>query len=473
MTAKTSPKGRALMDELTGLRVPPQSLEAEQAVLGTLLLDNLTFDRVADVLVEGDFYRHEHQLLWSAITGMIQASKPADVITVFDALKAAGLHEDAGGLAYINDLCASALGTAGNVARYAQIVRERSLLRQTISAGDEVVADAFKAEAAGPVVDRGIEAFTRISQGLEAKRKPKLIADLLVGVIDRVQALADGTEQAGWSIGLPDHDRALNGGLRPGGVYVLAARPSVGKSSLAQRIGLHLARNGVTTLFLSQEMPEDECATRAIAEAGRVDYGGLQTGELKDEDWGRLAESVDALKVLPYWVDDQPSLRLADIRAKARAVPGLKVLILDYVQLCESEERASNRNLEVEAISRGIKALAKQLGIAVLLLSQLNREVEKRPGAEPIMSDLRDSGAIEQDADVVWFLWPVGGDDSAWSGPKIVGSKLAKNRQGRKMRAALSFDGRVQRWGESTADIDDAMAQAAKARKGVTSGKEF
>jgi replicative DNA helicase len=458
------------MEELTGLRVPPQSIEAEQSVLGALLNDNLAFDKVADVLTEADFYRREHQLLWSCMAGMIQASKPADVITVFEALRVQGLHEDVGGLAYINDLGMS-LGTAGNIGRYAQIVRERSLLRQTISAGDEVVSDAFKAEAVAPVVERGIEAFTRISQGMEAKRKPKRIGDLMVGVIDRVQALADGTAQAGWPLGFPDHDRALNGGLRPGGVYVLAARPSVGKSSLAQRCGLHLARNGVTTLFLSQEMPEDECGTRAIAEAGRVDYGGLQAGNLKDDDWGRLVEGVDSLAHLPYWIDDQPSLRLGDIRAKARAVPGLQVLILDYVQLCESEERASNRNLEVEAISRGIKSLAKQMGIAVILLSQLNREVEKRPGAEPIMSDLRDSGAIEQDADVVWFLWSVG--DDTMQGPRIVGSKLAKNRQGRKHRGALAFDGRVQRWGESTANIDEAMAVAAKARKGTKGGGEF
>jgi replicative DNA helicase len=250
----------------------------------------------------------------------------------------------------------------------------------------------------------------------------------------------------------------LSGGLRPGKVYVLAARPSVGKSSLAQSLGLHFAEIHGPALMLSQEMPESEVAERAISALGRVDYGAVQTGKLTPDEWTRFVDGVEAGRALPFYVDDQAALRIGDIRAKARQVKGLKLLIVDYLQLCASDESSPNRNAEIEQISRGLKALSKEVGIAVLCLSQLNREVEKRASKEPMLSDLRDSGAIEQDADVVMFLWPA---KEYETGSKLVGCKLDKNRQGVKGRFLLDFHGGHQRWGESTVDFE-SLAPAGK-----------
>lgn len=448
--------------DIQGLRLPPQSIEAEQSVLGCLLLDPSAYARIADDLSAADFYRAEHRTVYAAIAAASDAGQSADVVTLHAHLSAAGRLDDAGGEKYLQGL-AWCVTSAARVVDYARIVRERSLLRQTIAASDEIAADAFKAEAAAPVVERGLEAFTRIGQGLDARRRPQPLRAIVGACIDVVQARADGSAQSGWSIGLPSIDRALCGGLRPGHVYVLAARPSVGKSSLAQWIGLRLAGEGITTLMLSQEMPAEECGMRALAATGRGDYGALMSGHLRDEDWERMVDGSERAASLPYWVDDQPGLRLVDVRAKARSVDGLQALIVDYVQLCESDDpRASNRNLEVEAISRGLKRLAKEQGLAVILLSQLNREVEKRSGGEPVLADLRDSGAIEQDADAVLFLWSIG-DEAA--SIRTIGAKLAKNRQGSKARVALAFDGRTQTWDEATVDVDTAMREVAQAKR--------
>lgn len=461
------------------LRVPPMSIEAEQSVLGGVLLDNQAFDKAAAILTEDDFYRREHQEIWSAISGLVMAGHPADVITVFEALERAGLAEDVGGLSYLNAL-ATSVPSASNITRYAQIVRDRAMLRRTVSAADEIGAEAFEPKAApGPVIERGIRRLEEIEARGRVGRVPKHIGQVMVGCLDRLQAIADGSMTSGWATGLPRTDEVLGGGLKGGDVVVLAARPSVGKSSMAQALlGYIAANDGVAVLEFSQEMPEWQCGNRAISNIGRVDYGRLTTGKLHDEDWGRVADAVDRAKNLPWWIDDQPGLRLSEIRAKTRLVVkeaaalGLKlgVVVIDYVQLCASDEDLANRNLELAAISTGLKNLAKELDLCVVLLSQLNREVEKRPGQEPIMSDLRDSGGLEQDADVIGFLWPIGERDSF--GNRTVGWKLAKNRNGDLLRMCLHFEGRTQRWGESTLHPDAAMKEAAKARQAVTKGQE-
>jgi replicative DNA helicase len=239
-------------------------------------------------------------------------------------------------------------------------------------------------------------------------------------------------------------------------MYVLAARPSVGKSSLAQAIALYSASNQCPVLMLSQEMPDTEVAERAMSNLGAVDYEAIQTGALKDPEWNGLIEAVEASEHMPFYVDDQGSLTLADIRAKARQVKGLKLLVLDYLQLSAGD--GDNRNAEIEHISRGLKSLAKEMGFAVLALSQLNRKVEERASKEPLLSDLRDSGAIEQDADVVMFLWPA---VEYPGGSKLVGIKLEKNRQGKKGRFGLDFDGAHQRWVESSDELPTKTAAKA------------
>ena len=259
--------------------------------------------------------------------------------------------------------------------------------------------------------------------------------------------------QPGVPTGLSALDEELNGGFRPGHLYILAARPSVGKSSLAQSVMTHAALNeGEPGLYLNLEMPGSEMVGRAVANLGRVDYRALQRGQLDDDDWSCVSEGVETLRQIPLLIDDEPGLTLGAIRAKAMAVKrrhGLRLLALDYLQLCASTGRHQNRNGEVEEISRGLKSLAKELGISVIALSQLNREVEKRSSPEPTLADLRDSGAIEQDADVVMFLWRC----REFSESQVMGLTLAKNRQGRLARLALEFRGNYQRWSTSEADV--------------------
>lgn len=442
-------------DELSRLRVPPHSVEAEQGVLGALLMDNRAFDRVGDVLTAKEFYRHEHRLIFGAIAGLVQRHKPADVLTVFERLRSEGTDEQVGGLAYINDL-ADSVASASNARRYAEIVSERATLRALISACDDAAAAAYNTQgkSAAEIVDGAAQKLALLERKSLVKA-PRSLADLLPARLDHLNAIAEGKATAGWSTSIPRLDRALSGGFRAGHVYILAARPSVGKSSLAQSVALHFAEMHGPVLMLSQEMPEAEVADRALANLGALDYGDIQTGKLQDNgprgsDWARLCDAVEAGRSLPFFVDDQPALRLADIRVKARQVKGLKLLVLDYLQLCSGD--GDNRNAEVEQISRGMKALAKELGFAVLALSQLNREVEKRASKEPQLSDLRDSGSIEQDADAVLFLWPVKEYDG---GSRLVGLKLDKNRQGQKPRFGLHFNGAHQRWHESTEALQE------------------
>ena len=440
--------------ELAGLRVPPNSVEAEQSVLGGLLLDNRAWDRAADLLTEGDFYSHEHRVIYAAIASLIAASKPADVVTVFEQLertKKVGQVE--GGLAYLNSL-AQSVPSAANMRRYAEIVRERAVLRTVIKTADEASALAWASDDAGVTIDRITTMFGELERR-QVRKAPRAIADIAIERIDHYTALAQGEVAAGWPTHIPTLDRRLNGGLRAGGLYILAARPSVGKSSLAQSIGASFAADGLPTLLLSMEMNDSEVADRAVSNAGRVSYSALLTGRMVDDDWSRASEAMEHLGRLPLYIDDQPSLTLRDIRFKAKSVKGLKVLIVDYLQLCASTRRDNNRNAEIEEISRGMKTLAKELGIAVLALSQLNRDVEKRANKRPTLSDLRDSGAIEQDADVVMFLWPV--REFEGEGRRILGLGIDKNRQGRLGEVALDFYGDTQRWGESTADIRPAL----------------
>jgi replicative DNA helicase len=439
----------------SSLRRPPQAVEAEQALLGALLLDNRVADAVAGIVTEASFYDASNRTVFAAILRLVRASKPADVVTVWQHLQARAEDEAIGGLPYLNALAQSTPGP-WNAKRYAELVADRAMLRALIAACNEAAGAAFAAE--GKTAAEVVAEVAAKLAGLERQqmpRAPQVLADVLVGRLDRLQALADGVEQPGIPTGIPRLDRALSGGLKPGGVYVLAARPSVGKSSFAQAIGLKVAGSAGPVLMLSQEMPDAEVADRALSHLSRVDYGSIQTGDLDHEAWGRVTDGVEAGRELPFWIDDQPALKVGDIRAKARAVKGLKLLIVDYVQLCASDEKTgANRNTEIEAITRALKALAKDMQMAILLLSQLNREVEKRPGKEPMLSDLRDSGAIEQDADVVMFLWPHRERDLASEGSsRLVGCKLEKNRQGSKPRFLLDFHGAHQRWGESLEDF--------------------
>jgi replicative DNA helicase len=427
------------IDDITNLRVPPNSIEAEHGLLGSILLDNRAYDRVADILKREHFYRAEHRTIFAAMTALVMADKPADVVTVFEALGSKA--DDVGGMVFLNQL-AQNVPSAINASAYAKLIAEKALRRTLITACNDAAALAYSEADSATVLDKVAALFA----GLERRgmsHQPKILADLVPARLDRITDMADGKVEPGMATGIARLDTLLSGGLRGGGVYVLAARPGAGKSSLAQFIGLHHAQRHGPVLMLSLEMPDTEVTDRALCSLGRIDYAAIQTGKLEGDQWERLTEACDRAQQLRFYVDSQTELRLADIRAKARQVRGLSLLIVDYLQLCAGS--GDNRNAEVEAISRGLKSLAKEMGVPILLLSQLNREVERRPGKEPMLSDLRDSGAIEQDADVVVFLWPY--EDG------LVACKLDKNRQGKKGRFLLDFDGGLQRWGESTAQF--------------------
>jgi replicative DNA helicase len=403
-------------DEVARLRVPPHSVEAEQSVLGGLLLDNLAWDRAADLLTDTDFYRHEHRLIYAAVGALVNAAKPADVITVFEQLQGIGKADDCGGLGYLNAL-AQSVPSAANMRRYAEIVRERAILRKLIAASDEIATNAFNPqgravtqildEAEGKIFKIGEEG-SRQRQGFQSMDK------LVVALLDRVNELHEnGAEEVtGVRTGFYDLDR-MTAGLQKGDLIVLAARPSMGKTAFALNIAEHVAvAEGLPVLVFSMEMGASQLALRMVGSLGRIDQSGLRTGNLKDHDWEKLAEAVDRLKSASIFIDETPALNAAELRARARRMARqfggtLGLIVVDYLQLMSGSSSGGdeNRATEIGEISRGLKALAKELQCPVIALSQLNRSVESRNDKRPMMSDLRESGAIEQDADVIMFIY--------------------------------------------------------------------
>lgn len=445
--------------EVAHLRVPPHSVEAEQSVLGGLLLENAAFDRIADRVTEADFYRQEHRGIFAAIAGLIGAHREADVITVHERLRESGRAEDAYSLAYLNAL-AQSVPSAANIRRYAEIVRERAVLRRLIAVADNAATAAFNTQGRG--VEEIVGQFSAELSGLERQQirhMPQALSAVVVQQLDHYSDLAAGNVPAGMSTGFERLDEALSGGLRAG-LYIVAARPSVGKSSFSAHLGLNLARAGHPVLFLSLEMSNRQIANRAMANVAGVPLKGLITGRLSNAEWSRIAEGADKLAAMPFHVDDQPALRLAEIRGKARSIKGLRCVVLDYLQLCSSDLRGETRSAQIGEISRGLKALSKQLDIPVIALSQLNRQVEVRSDKRPTMADLRDSGEIEQDADVIMFLRPV--REFAEQHQKILGLEIAKNRDGETADQALMLYGPHQHWSESDADLSPPMRSRGK-----------
>ncbi len=436
------------------LRVPPHSTEAEQSVLGALLIDNNAYDRVAGKLAESSFYRHSHRLIWAAIAELINASKPADVVTVFERLQSSGKAADVDGLAYINAL-ASSVPSAASIGRYAEIVAEKAARRALIAAADGAAALAW--DTSKPVA----EAMDKLAgdvvamQSSQLRQEPRRLADLVIGAIDRYSELAAGKKSPAMPTGIVELDRLLNGGMRPGKVYGLAARPSVGKSSAARAIAINLAAGGYSTLVLSQEMPTDEVTDCMLAQLGSIESGRLATGHMSQADWSHLTDAAEYARGLPLWIDDDGGLTIGQIRGKARVIKGLRVLVLDYLQLSTSTLKNATTNDQIAEISKGLKQLAMQLGMAIVVLSQLNRQVEQRADREPQLSDLRDSGAIEQDLDAAILLWTA---REVQDGPRLVGWKLAKHRGGAKGRWGMWFDAPVYAWTDAPGELPESGA---------------
>jgi replicative DNA helicase len=409
------PGAGAQDSEVARLRVPPNSNEAEQSVLGGLLIDNLAWDRAADLLSDSDFYRHEHRLIYAAIGALVNASKPADVITVFEHLQNLGKANDCGGLSYLNAL-AQSVPSAANMRRYAEIVRERAILRKLIAASDEIATTAFNTQgrAVSQILDEAEGRIFKIGEeGSRNRQGFQGIDKLVTALIDRVNELAEnGAEEVtGVRTGFYDMDR-MTAGLQKGDLIVLAARPSMGKTAFALNIAEHVAvQEGLPVLVFSMEMGAAQLALRMVGSLGRIDQQHLRTGALRNEEWERLAEAVDRLGRVQMFIDETPALNSAELRARARRMARqfggtLGLIVVDYLQLMSGNSSSEeNRATEIGEISRGLKALAKELQCPVIALSQLNRSVESRTDKRPMMSDLRESGAIEQDADVIMFIY--------------------------------------------------------------------
>ncbi|MES2069545.1 MAG: replicative DNA helicase [Pseudomonadota bacterium] len=400
--------------QLDSIRVPPHSIEAEQSVLGGLLLDNAAWDRIADFIREDDFYRYDHRIIFSCMVKLINSSKPADVITVFEALTGLGKADDAGGLSYLNAL-AQNTPSAANIRRYAEIVRDRGVLRKLITVADEIAGNAFNPqgkEVKQMLDDAESKIFAIAEEGARGAQGFTAIQPLLTQVVERIDELynRDHTSDiTGVPTGFADLDR-MTSGLQPGDLIIVAGRPSMGKTAFSINIGENVAiDSGLPVAVFSMEMGGAQLAMRMLGSVGKLDQHRLRTGRLIDEDWPRLTHAIQKMNDAQLYIDETPALSSIELRARSRRLSRqcgkLGLIIIDYLQLMSGNSAGENRATEISEISRNLKGLAKELQCPVIALSQLNRSLEQRPNKRPVMSDLRESGAIEQDADVILFIY--------------------------------------------------------------------
>ena len=442
-------EGFSADQQIAQLRIPPHSMEAESSVLGGLLLDNKSWEQVADLLSEGVFYRYEHRLVYTAIHALVNASRPADVITVYEHLQSIGKAEEVGGLGYLNSL-AQYVPSASNIRRYAEIVRERSILRKLVTASDEIATNAFNTQGKSvpQILDEAEQKIFQIGEeGSRLKQGFQSMQELAVDLMGRVDEMSKNPNDiTGVASGFVDFDK-MTSGMQAGDLIVLAARPSMGKTALAINIAEHVALNeGLPVAVFSMEMGASQLAIRIVGSIGRIDQQRLRTGKLNQEEWPSLTEAIEKLRNISLHIDETPSLTPMELRANARRLARtcgkLGLIVVDYLQLMSgntSSNNGDNRATEIGEISRGLKMLAKELQCPVIALSQLNRSVETRTDKRPMMSDLRESGAIEQDADVIMFIYRDDYYNKDSKEPGVAEVIIAKQRNGPTGTVKLTF----------------------------------
>lgn len=478
MNARTEAEAFAQPDEVTPhLRIPPHSAESEMALLGGLLLENRAWDLIADLVVESDFYRLENRLVFRAIAQLVNANRPADVITVWSAMQSQGRDmELTGGLGYLAAL-AQYVPSAASIRRHAEAVRERAVLRNLIAASDEIATSAFNPQGR-PVADIADAAEQRILGIIESRGNAadewESMETLVVRELDRIQAQHDGNDEDAAGIiptGLTEWDDLLDGGLRPGQLVIVGGRPSMGKSALADSVGLHVAMNlGLPVGKFSMEMQNAEGAQRALSNAGKVPMHALRRPErMSDVDWSNLTAGIEKLAKVPFYSTDRGGLNINQIRTKARLLKrrhGLRMLIVDYLQLMSGTDTRAPRTYQLEEASRGLKSLAKELGIPVLALVQVSRGVEKEVDPMPKMSDIKDCGAIEQDADIILFIHRpiVTNSDLGNEWRYLANCHMAKQRGGKTDKFNLMYVGANTRFKDWPADEPVPVVKVVKGK---------
>ena len=465
-------------DTAAMLRVPPHSIEAESSVLGGLLLDNSAWDRAGDILADEDFYRHEHKLIFGVMRDLSNACKPVDAVTVCERLESLGKLDDAGGLAYLGSL-AQFVPNAANMRRYAEIVRERSVLRRLVTASDEIATLAFtpQGKTVEAVLDAAQAAIFGIAEGQVAARDDWQDAGAgMVALLDRIEAQANGTaEQDFTPTGIADLDELLVGGLRGGELIIIGARPSMGKTALGLTIAAHVAAQRKPVGFFSMEMPKQQVYARLMSLRSHIHLSRLKRAErLRDFDWPKITESVEQISRLPFFVSDQGNLNINQLRARARGLGRrngqLGCIVVDYLGLMSGTDSKQPRVYQLEEATKGLKSLAKELNVPILLLAQVNRKVEERGDQMPMLSDLRDSGSIEQDADIVIFVHrehkakPGLGDE--WKYHAKLG--VAKQRDGEPGQIDVMYVGentRFMNWPAETPVPTNAVRTASSSKR--------
>ena len=432
---------------IENLKVPPHSIEGEQAVLGGLLLSPRAWDQVADVVTEADFYREDHRLVFRAIHELNDRGKPCDAVTVTEWFESHGKADQVDGGSYINQLTSST-PSAANVKAYAEIVREKSVLRQLIDVGSEITSGVFASD--GRDSQELLEAaerkvFAIAEQGMRAGSDFVSVQETIKEAIEKIQELHEFEgEITGTPTGFKNFDK-LTAGLQPSDLIIVAGRPAMGKTTLAMNIAEHAAiKSDVPVAIFSMEMSSLQLVMRLFSSLGQIDQTRLRTGNLDDLDWPKLTSAMNLLHKSHIFIDETPSLSPSELRARARRLKrehDIGLIVVDYIQLMAVPGTKENRATEIAEISRSLKAIAKELHVPVIALSQLNRALEQRPNKRPIMADLRESGSIEQDADLIIFIYrdEVYNEETPEKGKAEI--IIGKHRNGPTDTVILTFQG--------------------------------
>ncbi len=445
---------------MDSIRVPPNSVEAEQSVLGGLMLDNSAWERVSEILVAEDFYRRDHQIIFDAFVQMVESDNPADAVTMSEFMANQATLDQVGGLAYLGSLVQET-PSASNIVAYAKIVHERSVLRRLIEVGGSIAHSAYDTEGrdTSELIDHAEQQVFQIAElGRRQVAGLRPLREFMPATIDRLDLLFNSTDEiTGLSTGFEKLDH-MTSGLQAGDLVVIAGRPSMGKTSFAINIAEYAALSrGQHSAIFSMEMSAESLAMRLVSSIGRVDQSNLRNGTFADEDWPRINQAVEQMTRAPLYIDETPALTPTELRSRARRMKrehGLDLVVVDYLQLMQGSGKASseNRTAEISEISRSLKALAKEMECPVIALSQLNRSVEQRQSKRPQMSDLRESGAIEQDADVIAFIYREEVYDKDTPRKGIADIIIAKQRNGPVGEFPLTFLGQYTRFENFRAD---------------------